>query len=455
MRRSSWAFLPVVLVLLLFGSFGWLTNHPDAEILAQAESWPLVGPLASHFRAAYRGPERTLPEPEPMEDLDVVVTRQVTYEQNVWVLKGLELKARPEASAATIHRFEQISTAGKIERRGDWYHVDFHGLTGWVYLENYDEAAEVPYGVDSDPPLPLPARDPDPDRLEAARKYLRGREREIYLSSYTLYTDSQDDDLLAHLDAVVESLDEVYTARYGHRPRGEAAEAIVLYQSDIAYRLLQRQNKKLAGLASAGHNSHGVAVLYVGGRSRAAVAETLVHELVHFLNRRAVGPHLPAWLDEGLADDLAQAKVDEAGRLVPHELGGERKQQGKEIRFTGGLASVWALRDAARNGSLPALTTLIGTEWESFVESPGVQLNYATAAFWVRFLLDADGARHSAAFREFLGEVASGGPPSEEALSQKLGEDWGALEARFEAWVEQQAAKAEVPDDLEAPDAVE
>lgn len=448
MRRPIGAYLLVFLVLLVFGTLGWLTHNPEAEILARAESWPYIGPFAERFRSAYLGPVEAPAETESeaLAEAGTSPPDRVVRRHQVWLLAGQALKATPKASAETIHTFDKVTTVQRLEKRGDWYRIDSNGLSGWVHLEDYDPRAAVPYGIDAEPAIPVPPRQPDPQRLAAARKYLKGRERELLLAGYTLYTDCQDDELLAYLDAVVEPLDEIYAARYGRRPLGEPSEAIVLYRSDIAYRLLQRQSPKIAGLASAGHASEGVAVLYIAGRSRHEVAMTLVHELVHFINRRAVGPQLPPWLDEGLADGLSYARIDQYGRLFPRELGGERRRNGREINYDGGRASVLTVSDALAGGSLPTLPTLIATEWEAFVAPSAVRLNYATAAFWVRFFLDAEDRRFESAFRDFLTDVAAGREPSQANLERRLAADWQSLEIRFSEWIGELALEAKEPD---------
>lgn len=48
----------LLLVLALLSGFAWLTGHPDALWLEQAEEWPVVGSLAERFRKAYLPPER-------------------------------------------------------------------------------------------------------------------------------------------------------------------------------------------------------------------------------------------------------------------------------------------------------------------------------------------------------------------------------------------------------------
>ncbi len=457
MRRPFFVYLLVLSLLALFGGFTWLTYHPDAEILRRAEYWPWVGSMASRFRQAYRQSESRPPardsaaqetrirEGEPPSESQPPPRR--VFRQQVWVLDGMELKARPSSSAATVYRFENLARAGKIESRDDWYHVEYNGRVGWVLLEGYDEDAEVPYGETPEPPRPVASRAPDEERLAAARRYLRGHERVLSLGPYTLYTDAGDLPLLGHLDTVADQLEGLYGSRYGVAPIGVAAEAVVMYQSDIAYRLLQQRVPRLAGLNAAGHNSKGVAVLYSGGRTRADVAATVVHELTHFLNRRAIGPQLPPWLDEGIADDLALSRIDDVGRIHPEELGGARRRAGDQHQFQGGLASLWRLRETARRGELPEMPELISSDWEGFVRSPKIQLHYAAASFWIRYLVEGEGGRHSAGFRAFLAAVAAGEPPTAETLQAKLGEPWSALNARYRAWIEKRAASLDLAQD--------
>ena len=464
MRRAFAFYLALALFLGSLGGVAWLTRNPDAEILRRAQDWPWVGPLAARFRQAYLPRDGRFVAAVSETDVEIEETwlrdradRRApspqpppVYRKQVWILAGLELKANPGPDAATVHTFDQLARAGKIENRGDWYHVDHRGRVGWVLLEGYDEEAETPYGEAPEPPRPVAARPPDEERLASVRRYLRGRERVLTLGPYALYTDCKDDDLLSHLGAVAGQLEALYVERYARAPVGAAAETVVLFQSDIAYRLVQHGTERLAGLRSAGHNSEGIAVLYVGGRSRDDVIATMIHELAHFLNRRAVGPQLPPWLDEGLADDLAAMRVDAGGRIHPGQLGGELRQTagGRDAgrwHAGGAVAALLRLRDAARAGELPSLPDLIATEWEDFVRPPEAQLHYAAAAFWVRYLLEGDEGRHSAGFRAFLAAVANGAPPDAANLQASLVEPWDALGIGFRAWIDQRAAAVGLP----------
>ncbi|HPA96847.1 MAG: hypothetical protein GX178_05260, partial [Acidobacteria bacterium] len=54
-RRGRERLTPGLLLLLLgfAGAAAWLTRHPEWRGLERAAEWPLVGPLAARFRAAY------------------------------------------------------------------------------------------------------------------------------------------------------------------------------------------------------------------------------------------------------------------------------------------------------------------------------------------------------------------------------------------------------------------
>ena len=70
----------------------------------------------------------------------------------------------------------------------------------------------------------------------------------------------------------------------------------------------------------------------------ADVAATLIHELVHALNTRSIGPALPPWLDEGLAEDLSYAALGPGGEIRTFELAGKRVEERDRTLFMGPLA---------------------------------------------------------------------------------------------------------------------
>lgn len=453
MRRNILPLFSLVCILAVMAFFAWLTRNPDAELVRQAEDWPVVGSWATRFRERYvapqaprdyeegesfrtpggRTPDRRTPDGRTPD-------RPADRPDIVWVLPGTVLRQAPSATAAVVHEFDAVATVIKIERRGDWFHVRRGGDRGWIFLEGYDEDGGPPYGEAPEPTKALMPRPPDAATLGPARELLGGRERVHRLGPYVTYTDVDDPGLLEHLDGLADQVESLYRERYGLELLGAPVAALVVYQSELPYRLLEKRSPHLADLHSAGHASRGVAVLYVGDRDRADVGTTLTHELVHFLNRRALGPALPPWLDEGLADDLATARVGADGRIDPRRLGGDRYEVDGRVRIDGALATLYHLRIASAEGDLPSLSRLTSLDWDQFVRSGRRQMYYGASAFWIRYLLDHEDARIGAGLRRFLAGVAVGEPATPEALRDHLGRDWAELFAGFRLWIESHPA---------------
>lgn len=430
----------IMTVLVFLGGLAWLTRHPDAEILHRAESWPLVGSLASEFRQSYgvSAPERTTESEGAAEEPPKFVEPVVSPlgEGFVWVAPGTILRRGPDESSKKILQFDAITNVTRLEKKGDWYRVWFRGREGWVYLEGYSDE-KPPYGSDPLPTLPLPSQEPEEEALAAARSYLGERERHLVVGPYRLYTDSPDDVLLAYLGRLASGLEEVYVERLGMRPvDGNPKEVVVIYRQEQHYRQLQNSSDQLVGLLARGHTGSGLVVLYVGARARWEVGSTLIHELVHTLNRRTLGPALPSWLDEGLAEDLSLSASDDAGKIQLGSLGGERRRESSQITVHGGVASLWALRDRAREGRLPKIPALLHLEWADFVRAEAVTTHYAAAAFWIRFLLAGDQERLAEPFREYLRGVSRGESATPEVLRLGLDLPWNVLDARYQLWID-------------------
>lgn len=303
---------------------------------------------------------------------------------------------------------------------------------------------EPPLGRAVVPPLPLPAMDPDPVRLAAVRALLDVPQTEIAIGGYLLLTDLADPALLARAVAVIAGLEPCYIERYGRPPVGGPREAIALFAGEAGYRRFQEGDPRLAGLASStGLAGKGIVATFRGARSDDELLGTLVHELAHLLNRRALGPSLPSWLDEGIADDLGASRIDSAGRLLPASWSRALEQQGQEIRISGGEA---ALRDLAQlfgpDGSTPGelgLGALLALDWEEFVAEESAELHYAAAAAFIRMLLAAP--PKASVLRGWLAAVAAGGPAEAESLRRTLGLSWKELERDLALWTRAELAR--------------
>lgn len=304
--------------------------------------------------------------------------------------------------------------------------------------------AEPPLGRAVEPPLPLPAMPPDPARLAAARALFVGSAVESEVAGYLLLTDIADPPLLARAAALVGGLEALYAERFGRVPMGRPREAIVLFAREAEYRRYQAVDPRLAGLASStGLAGKGIVATYRGARSDDELLGTLAHELGHLLNRRALGPSLPSWLDEGIADDLGASRIDRLGNLLPGSWSRTLETRGAEIRISGGEA---ALRDLADlfgpDGGVPGrldLGAMLALDWEEFVAEESAELHYAAAAAFIRMLLAAP-AKHDL-FLGWLAAVAAGGSPAAEDLRRALGRSWDGLGRDLALWTRAELAR--------------
>lgn len=453
-------FVAVLLSALLVGSTAavlWAFQNPDAPIVVRAESWPIVGPWATELRRRGPTPFTIPPEgPEEWESADgggpdrprsrrrTAPARGTEADEplppltpegveRITVKPGIPLLAEPRPGAARVLVPVRVAVLKVLERRPGWVKVQYGGQDGWVPDPEWT-GPEPPLGSDPDPVRPVAGRAPDEPRLMAARGRLAPPETAGRIGPYLLYTDVRDADRLAFLDRVAAGMDAVYRARYGLAPTGEPAEAVVLFAREADYRSFLREETDIGELPATGHTGYGIVSLYDGGRPADDVGATLVHELTHLLNRRAIGPALPSWLEEGLADDLSQSQIDPAGRVVPGTLGGVTVRAGRRIEMHGARAALQNLIQAAESGGLRPFPALLAMDWNDFVRRDA-ELNYAQSSFFIRYLLQAEQGSLAPAFRSFLADVAEGVPPEPERLREKIGRPWPALEAGFRLWL--------------------
>jgi hypothetical protein len=438
-RRDPLVKVLFLLILALLGLFAWMTRHPESPLLDRAEQWPVLGPLVGAFRASYLGREPTEPNLEPLPEEQLGDSWSIgdyvpsDTPATVWVNEGTEIRIRPEPEAPPVATIVAISRLPSLRRNGDWFLVQYRGDRGWVYLERYGEEGRPPLGSEPSPPKPLPGLPPDPELLQLARGYLSSAQGDSALGEYALITDSEDEELRRTLAHLATRIDEVYRHRYGIVPIDKPREGIVLFARESAYRAFQERLERLSGLPAAGLMSRGIVAMYAEGRDRGQVAATLVHEITHTLNRRALGPALPPWIDEGIADDLAYS-VGPDGELRPGELGGLVRREEETQILMGGRAAAVRLREAIESGQGRSLPEILDLGWEEFVGEDDLGLNYAHSAFWVRYLLSGWRPELAEGFLDYLRGIAAGEPATSDVLADRLGRDWSELERDFAAW---------------------
>ncbi len=371
--------------------------------------------------------------------------------------EGDRLYAAPDGRSTPIAILDFDLELEVLERRGDWVRVVFGARRGWLPAPAPASGDGATAGDLPPPATPAAggadgatagrAAGADPARLERARAILGHRGEPARLGAFDLYTDLDKPGLLESLDRVATSLPYAYRERYGLALGGGGGTAVALFAKESRYREYERDEEDISTLSAMGHAGYGIAALFVGGRRFESVAALLVHELAHLLNREALGSGTPAWLEEGVANDLAFSRVERSGRLVPGSLGGS-SYVGEErlptaagsrtvttVHLDGALASLSVLQKAERRGHLLPLATLVELPWVEFVRREGRDLRYIQSAFLVRYLLDGGDARRAARFRSYLLAVSFGANADSERLLAALDTDWDDLERGFSRWV--------------------
>ena len=449
MWRDPIAWL-LIIILVLLGGVAWLTRHPHSPALDRLAGWPVVGPLAAWFRAAYRPPSA---QPAPAAEPELVVLGRpperpppgpgsvaaAAPRRRIWIRPGTELRQLPAAGSAVTMTVPAFVRMELLERRGDWSRVrrvlaDGRSTEGWARLGALGEpSAEELWRPE--PVLPLPASSPAPELVAGARQLMRGGGRETVCGPYRLLDDLGDAALAERCARLVEQLERVYTARYGVRPAGPPEEAILVFRSHGAYLLFRARSAPESRRHAFAAPASGIVALAGEGRVAEQLQATLVHELVHLMNRRFLGPALPPWLDEGLAEELAMSRFEADGTLVPGSLGRYRWQVEGTTFTSGGEVELARLRRLLAGAELPTLEELVRLDRAGFQAEGRFSLHYTLSAFWVRYLLSGDAPAQSDGFRAFLGAVASGERLDEELLLGRLGVGWGELEAGFRSWL--------------------
>jgi hypothetical protein len=457
MRRVFAVVVWTVLAGLTAGTV-WLVRHPESPLLDPVADWPWIGFIVEDLRHKPGSDPFAIPEEgvggevvgssSPSSPYRIAPRRRATVEgpdtgilpdlepegvERVIVKPGFALRSEPRYAAPQVAMLRNVGILKVVERSPGWVKVVYGDVAGWVPDPKWS-GSEPPLGSDPDPVLPLTGRSPDPDRLALARGRLAAPETGGRLGPYLVYTDVRDPGRLAFLDRVAGGLEAIYRARYGVALVGEPAEVVILFGREADYRAFLDEDAELAGLPAAGHTALGIVALWDASRPEAEVGAILVHELAHVLTRRAIGPALPSWIDEGIADDLSQSRIDPSGRLVPGTLGGITIRAGQRIEMHGARAALQNLIQAADSGTLRPLPELLGLEWREFVRQRA-EINYAQSAFFIRYLLQGEQGTLASGFRSFLAEVAGGRPPEPERLREKLGRSWPVLEAGFRLWL--------------------
>lgn len=367
--------------------------------------------------------------------------------ETVWIDAGIPLFERPDASAPRLEVIDFRSELEVLERQGEWCKVRYAARLGWVHpeLPFKDRVIEVELDLDSlatsIPAMKVAAL----GHLEFARRLLGATALERSLGPYDLLTDVRDEEMLDDLHAVAEHLDSYYRERYNLELGDTGQQTVALFSAEDTYREFERQTTEHQRQDRQGHAIGNVAGLFVGDKRSVEFRPLLAHELTHLINRRAFGSRPPAWIEEGIANDVAYCKVDRNGRPRTETLAGESTVFGsrmdRQVAFSGGLSSLTQLlKWRARRRGTP-LDRLIDLSHDDFMAPDDRQQYYIESAFLIRLLLDGPKDEWRAGFRSYLAEVADGELAGSERLIELLGTTWTQVELTFDSWLKIQSVK--------------
>ncbi|MCP4657694.1 MAG: SH3 domain-containing protein [bacterium] len=353
------------------------------------------------------------------------------------VTVGLPLYARPSVRAAIVKRVRSATEVEVLERRGGWAKVSYEERHVWLAFDNDDAGfrLEAPRLAD--------------ERLAEARRCLR-RDRLFDLGPFPLYTDVEDEAVLADLVQLGRQVPEAFVRRYGLSPE-PAAAAVVLVAGEEDY-LACRHALAVADAPSDGYLEEGLAVFPAGERQLKLLRARLIQHMAYLLVAQALGANLPDWLRDALAYDLAYGRVTKDGTFEAEHL---RRKGIRSARFDGSgglvvteqlLAPRRALRRLLLAWDEPQRPTL-----EGMLELGSLRLleggrpeARALCGFMMRHLLAEAESVPAERLRAFLESVAQGGAADQAAFFTALGTTPEALEGAVEAWMRETARKLRV-----------
>ena len=440
--RDLTTVLVIVTLLLALALWVMVSRNPRGPRLERWSEAPVVGPLVARLRSAYLPEAESQPAAAERPDLDRPGARAAP--NRVFVGGGAALRAYPRRDAELLDRTRSLQQWTVLEQTGSWVRIELGpGQTrsqtdlanAWVDLDEPRDMTPL-HGEEPLPPTPVTSLAPSDRRVQAALDLLSSDSTELVVAGYRVVLGFEEPVLESRLRSLVDRLEPSYAVRYGRQPIGEPREVVVIYDLESDYRALQAVEEEIDGLPSSGHASRGLVGLFRQGRNAWEVEETLLHELVHLLNRRAIGPALPPWLDEGLAEELAQHLVHDdvpGGRYTGH-----RTLADGRITLTGPLAGLRELRRLHNTGRLVPLEQLLELDSDEFIRSSSVGLHYEHAGHLLRYLVQEEGD----GLRRFLAAVSRGQPPSGELLGAELGRPLSDVDAGFRDWLAREAVAA-------------
>lgn len=236
-----------------------------------------------------------------------------------------------------------------------------------------------------------------------------------------------------HMDALFE--------QYDKRFRGLGEKTIkrmplYLFETEQQYdRFLQEHDidaSHSGGMFFVTHKLQGLAT-WTDRRSRRKTIEVLQHEGFHQFAWHAIGPSLPVWLNEGLAQYFEHAVIDDAGRMSLGMTSRPRIERVKAAINQGDALPILALM---------RITT---AQWAGTLQRDPKRANLLYAQSWslAYFLIHGSNAEHQPKLLDYLKRLAKG-DRADDALLMAFGKD--GLKPLADDW--RAFALSQQPDDV-------
>jgi len=220
----------------------------------------------------------------------------------------------------------------------------------------------------------------------------------------TLLTDVSDEALLKWLVAMPAAARYIFEKKWGRTRAPAPGSVVFLFESAEAER-------EFSSVACGATELLGerIASLALSGKGRAWDRARLLHQIGHVYARDVLGEGVPAWIEEGFADEFARAGIP--------------------VEIVEGWRAVHYPKRSLPSPPVATVPEILAAGAEIFGREPAAEARRLEALLFFRYLA---GDRKFLPFRDF---VTSGGkldPPAlEEALRRKIGAiERGYLSAR-------------------------
>lgn len=300
------------------------------------------------------------------------------------------------------------TTLGGGKRQAAAWAVAAAVLLSWLAMPIFDAAApRVSTGLET--------------RAEAAVNLQRHSSR-----AYTIHSDLPREQVRLYAEHMDKVFREYHERFAGFRGEPSQAMPLYLFSTQQVYLEFMRHHgidaTNSGGMFFVRPQVQGLAV-FVEGNSRSQTFSVLQHEGFHQFAYHFIGPDLPMWANEGLAQYFEDGII--LGKSM--KLGIANRNRIDRVR---------AALEAGKAIPLDQLLMIDSQTWGQTLNSDPQRAALLYAQSWsvVYFLVHGDGGRYRRAFEEYL-RLVSEGRPSDTAFRKAFGsQDIEPFRRRWEAF---------------------